>query len=327
MVNLSTKYLGLKIDNPLIVASSGLTSSADSIQKCEEAGAGAVVLKSIFEEQIDMEVNKLERQSDSSNWHPEAAQYISQYGKENAFQTYLSTLKEAKKRVSIPLIASVHCVSAGSWIKYASRLEAAGADAIELNLFVMPSDTGNTAADNESIYFDIIRKVKEQISIPLSIKTGYYFSNLAFTLVKFSKTELDGLVLFNRFYSPDFNINTMKVVPSNPMSHPGEYIHPLRWISILSGKMECDLAATTGIHDGETVIKLMLAGAAAVQLCSTLYKNGIEKISEIKSTLETWMEKNNYSDLDMFRGTMNQEHIDNPAEFDRVQFMKTTIER
>jgi dihydroorotate dehydrogenase (fumarate) len=325
MSDISTSYLGLKLNNPIIAASSGLTKSVDTIKSCADAGAGAVVLKSIFEEQIEMETRHLQNQSKDNMWHPEAAEYILQYGQSNAVDQYLATLSQAKKAVSIPLIASVHCVTAGTWVDFASKLETAGADAIELNLFIMPSDPRNNGTANEQIYFDIVNAVKNRISIPLSLKVGYYFSSISSTLIKLSQTDLDGLVLFNRFYAPDFDIEKMNLIPAKMTSHPEEYIRTLRWISILSHKVNCDLCAATGIHNGQTVIKQLLAGASSVQICSTLYDNGLEQISRIKQYLKEWMERHNFKDINSFKGKLSQSQVKNPAEFDRVQFMKKSV--
>jgi dihydroorotate dehydrogenase (fumarate) len=325
MTDISVEYMGLKLANPLIVASSGLTKSVKTIKECQDAGAGAVVMKSIFEEQIQMEIDHMTTGSEDTLWHPEAAEYINQYAQENAVEQYISTVREAKKEVSIPLIASVHCVTAGNWTDFAKRLEDAGADAIELNLFVLPSDPRSTGAQNEQVYFDVVEAVKKRVSIPLSLKVGFYFSSIASTLVKLGAANLDGLVLFNRFHSPDFDIENIKVVPANTMSHPGEYIRTLRWISILSQRIACDLSAATGIHDASSVIKQLLAGADSVQLCSVLYEKGLDVIAEIKDGLITWMQDHNFEDINSFKGKLSQSQSENPAQYERVQFMKTSV--
>ena len=325
MADLSTQYLGLNLRNPIIVGSSGLTRSADTIARCEEAGAGAVVLKSVFEEQIQQEVEDIRTHVTNVTWHPEAAEYVHTYSKENAVEQYLKIMRDTKKSVSIPVIASVHCVSAGAWTEFAKRLEHAGADAIELNLFVMPFDVKRSAANIEQIYFDVLEKLLPQVSIPVSLKLGVYFSGLANTIVSLSETQLAGIVLFNRFRAPDIDIDNMTAVEADPFSAPSEYVQSLRWISILANRVSCDLAAATGIHDGDTVIKQLLAGANAVQLCSALYKHGLGRIGEIIQKLESWMDEHGFESIEDFRGNLSQNESSNPADWDRVQFMKMSL--
>jgi dihydroorotate dehydrogenase (fumarate) len=325
MVDLSTQYLGLSLKNPIIVASSGLTRSVDTILRCEEAGAGAVVLKSIFEEQIQREVKEVASHVANVTWHPEAAQYVQTYSKENAVEQYLRILREARKKASIPLIASIHCVSAGAWIEFAHRLEVAGADAIELNLFVLPSDVKASGADIEKIYFDVLEKLLPTVSVPVSLKLGAYFSGMAQTMVRLSETKLAGLVLFNRFRTPDIDIHNMQLMEAEQFSTSSEYVQSLRWISILANRVSCDLAATTGIHDGQTVVKQLLAGANAVQVCSSLYKNGLSVISGMTQFLDEWMSEQGFECIDDFRGNLSQNESSNPADWDRVQFMKISL--
>lgn len=325
MVDLSTKYLGLNLSNPIIVGSSGLTSMSEGVKKAEDAGAGAVALKSIFAEQIEADLAALVSESDESLWHPEAATYITSYGKENAARVYLNLIAETKKSVQIPVIASVHAAAMGGWTEFAKRAADAGADALELNAFVLPSDPRRSAADNEKFYFDVIDAVKSRVKIPFSIKLGPYFSNLLHTLVELSKSELDGLVLFNRFYNMDIDIDTLELVPARPFSSPTEYVHAMRWISILSGRVSCDIAAATGIHDGKTILKQILAGASAVQMVSAFYDNGIKRIGECLSDMETWMKAKGYESLSEIKGKMSQLESANPAEYLRVQFMKYSV--
>ena len=323
--NLETVYMGLKLKNPIIVSSSGLTKSVSEIKKCEDAGSAAVVVKSIFEEQIQLEIDGEVSKSRGTMWHPEAAEYIDQYAAENAVEQYVSVIREAKKTVSIPVIASIHCVSVGKWVEFTQRLERAGADAIELNLFIMPSDPDRTSIENEQIYFDVVREVKKIVSIPVSLKVGFYFSSLTSTLSAIGNMGIDGLVLFNRFHAPDFDIKKLQVISANTISHPSEYSRSLRWISILSPLVKCDLCASTGVHDGASAIKQILAGASAVQLCSTLYENGLGKIEEIKNEIENWMIEQNFETVDSFKGRLSIDKNENPAQIERVQFMKTSV--
>jgi dihydroorotate dehydrogenase (fumarate) len=338
MSNLSTNYMGLQLKNPLIVGSSGLTNTIDELKKIAAAGAGAVVLKSIFEEQILHETEKLMKAQDGkmeaiqkgygnvldtrSYDYAEALSYISNFAKEHTLSDYLSFIQEAKKAIDIPVIASINCVTAYDWHYFARRIEAAGADALELNIYVLPSNPLAIGTDNEKIYFDVIEAVKKQVSIPVSVKMSYYFSGLANSLIKVSNTGVKGMVLFNRPFQPDINIETGEITSSHLLSEPAEYSHALRWIAILSGRVGCDLVASTGIHDHETVIKQIMAGATAIQLASVLYKHGFEEISRILSGLSQWMENHHYEKLGDFRGKLSQVNLSNPAVFDRVQFMK-----
>jgi dihydroorotate dehydrogenase (fumarate) len=317
--------MGLELNNPIIVGSSGLTKSIEGVRRCADAGAGAVVLKSIFEEQIAAEVDSLVDKSADSLWHPEAAEYISSYGKETAVGSYLELIGAAKKAVSIPVIASVHCATAGGWTEFTKRAQEAGADAIELNAFVMPSDPRRSGRDNEQFYFDVVDAVKDQISIPLSIKLGFFFSSLVQTLVELSRTRLDGMVLFNRFYSPDIDIEKLALTPSKIISSPDEYVRTLRWISILSGRVGCGLAATTGVHSGATLVKQLLAGADAVEVVSVLYQSGLKTIQAMLDELARWMERSGFQSIADFKGKLAQSASDNPAEYARVQFMKHSV--
>lgn len=325
MPELSTGYLGLKLENPLVVASCGLTGSADAVARCAEAGAGAVVLKSIFEEQVAADLGRLEDRSAGSLWHPEAAEYIRAYGKEHAVAAYLDTIGEAKRAVSIPLIASVHCVSAGEWTDFAGRAERAGADALELNMFVPPSDHRRDGAANERVYLDVLAAVKARATIPVALKIGVHFSSLSRFAASVDAAGADGLTLFNRFFPPDIDIETMRPVPGPLTSGPEDYAETLRWVAILSGRLGCDLAAATGIHDGATMIKMLLAGARVVQVASTLYRHGTGRIGEMLDDLRSWMDRRGFDGVDAFRGRLAAARGDNPATWERVQFMKASV--
>jgi dihydroorotate dehydrogenase (fumarate) len=323
-MDLSTKYLGMKLENPVIVGSSPFTASVEGVRRCADAGAGAVVLKSIFEEQIEAEVERLVDQSGPLDWHPEAMDYITGYGREGAAREYLELISEAKKAVSIPVIASLHCVTAGAWTRFAKQVEASGADALELNVFLMPLDPRRDAREHEKVHFDIAQAVKSTVSIPVALKVGSFFSGLMKTMTELSRV-VDGLVLFNRFLPLDFDIEKLEVVSGDSRSNSAEIAASLRWISILSDRVGCDLAATTGVHDGAGVIKQLLAGARAVQVCSTLYLNGLEQLEEMQGELRDWMGRQGYSTLDAFRGKMSQSQSANPAAYERVQFMKRSV--
>ncbi len=324
MSNLQTTYMGLSLRNPLIVSSSKLTSTVPQILKCEEHGAGAVVLKSLFEEQIMADKENL---MDNVNYlsHAEAFDYTSVMAQEYLLDDYVSLVEEAKNKASIPVIASLNCVSAGNWIEYANRLEDAGADALELNVFILPANVRVTGGELEKIYLEIARKIKRKISIPVAMKIGYHFSGLANMISRLADEGLDGIVLFNRFYKPDVNIDKLVLKAAPVFSEPNEINLSLQWIALLSGEIDLDFAATTGIHSGEGAIKQLLVGAKAVQICSVLYSNGIEFLDDIVKTLESWMEKQHFSSISDFCGMLCQENSDNPEAYERSQFVKAIV--
>jgi dihydroorotate dehydrogenase (fumarate) len=323
-IDLSTTYMGLRLPNPVVVSSSGLTASLDNLRRCAEAGAGAVVLKSIFEEQIAAESAEEVRDGETFGFHVEAEEYLARYGREDAFGRYLELIAAAKRALPVPVIASVHCVSAGGWVDLAERVQQAGADALELNVFALPADPRRDAAGHEKLYFDVARAVVRRVSIPVALKVGPYFSGLARTLVELSKTGVGALVLFNRFLPIDFDLDTLEVVPGVIYSTPAEMHLPLRWISILSGRVRCELAAATGVHDGAAVVKQLLAGAAAVQVCSALYQRGIPYLGTMVREVGEWMAAKGFGSIEQLRGRLAQKHVADPAAHERVQFMKAT---
>lgn len=328
MIDLSTKYLGLNLRNPIIVGSSGLTNSVEDILNLEKYGAGAVILKSLFEEEIILELEENRQQMNKPGTvYPEMFDFFDYDTVEDSVSKYLNMIEELKKKASIPIIPSINCVSANEWTAFAKQLQSAGADAIELNLFILPSDFSRSGIENEKIYFDVIEKVKKEVTIPVSLKISYYFSNLGMTIQKLSETNIDGLVLFNRFYSPDFDIDNFRVVPTNVLSNPGDLSISLRWIAIMAERVKCDLAASTGVHNGPAVIKQLLAGANAVQMVSSLYNNGPEFLQTTLKAIEIWMEDHEYTSIDEFRGKMSQAQSNNPAAYERVQFMKYFAQR
>jgi len=322
MANLSTNYMGLNLSNPIIVGSSGLTNSIENIKEIEQNGAAAVVLKSLFEEQINFQVSKTMSQTEDNYAYPEAMDYISNYTKQNDVDQYLKLIRDTKEQVSIPVIASINCVSSHEWTSFAKKIQDAGADALELNVFILPSDPKRNGAQNEEVYFDIVDKVKKQINIPLAIKISHYFSGFANTALKLSWTGISGMVLFNRFFSPDIDIDKLKVTSTNVFSTPDELAMPLRWVAMLSTKLHCDIAASTGIHDGAAVVKQLLAGAKAVQISSVLYKKGFGQIKIMLDELTQWMDSKGFDKIKDFEGKMSIKEVENPAAFERVQFMK-----
>lgn len=322
MINLATTYMGLELKNPIIAGSSGLTNSVENIIELEKKGVGAIVLKSLFEEQIAHHIQKTYTEGEYLNEYPEANDYISNYTLESDLNNYLKLIKEAKKAVNVPIIASVNCFSNGDWSHFAKKVEESGADGLELNIFVLPSDFNKSSEDNEKMYLNIINDIKKQVSIPVAAKLSFYFSALANTMQKISWTGVDAMVLFNRFFSPDIDIDKFEVKTSNVFSQSEEIATSLRWIAMLSDQLECDLSASTGIHDGKAVIKQLLAGAKTVQIASILYKKGFGEIPKMLEFIETWMKKHNFESLDDFRGKMSIKQTTNPAAYERVQFMK-----
>jgi len=315
--------MGLRLKNPIIAGSSGLTNSVENIVELERNGVGAVVLKSLFEEQIAASVSHTIEHNEYDNYYPEAEDYIRNYTHGNDVSVYLDLIRTSKQAVNIPIIASINCVSdSNDWVSFAKKIENAGADGLELNIFILPSDPGKSGEENEKVYFNIIKKVTEAISIPVSIKISYYFSGLAQFITRLSWTDIKGIVLFNRFFSPDIDIESMEVKSSFVFSNAAELAISLRWIAMMSSHVKCDLAASTGVHSGEAVIKQLLAGAHAVQIASVLYKKGFQEIGVMLKEMESWIERKNFNSIDDFRGKLSTSEYDNPAAYERVQFMK-----
>lgn len=321
MKNLATQYLGLDLKNPLVVGSCGLTYSVEKITEMAEAGAGAIVLKSLFEEQIQAELSANLASYNAD--YPEATDYIREFTRGNEVDAYLKLIAEVKAAVDIPVIASINCVSAAEWTSFAKSIEEQGADALELNVSLLPSDPKLTSDQGEKRYFEILETVGAIVTLPIALKMSHFSSSLANLIERLSWHErLAGLVLFNRYYSPDIDIDKLEVTSAEVFSSPEEISLPLRWIALMSGLIKKDLAATTGVHDAEGLIKQLLAGATTVQVVSTLYKNGPSQIGEILGGLENWMEEKSYDAIDEFRGKLSYAKIKEPAVFERTQFMK-----
>ncbi len=324
MANLSTKYMGLDLKNPLIVASCSLVKTLDGVRHCADAGAGAVVLKSLFEEQIEVEVKDIE-QHILPYWHPEALDYVRKMGMEFGPKEYLDLVKEAKNAVSIPVIASLNCITPKWWIEYAKRIVDAGADGLELNISVMPIDPQRKSKEIENIYYTILEEVNTNINIPIAVKIGPYFTSITQMANELSKRGASALVLFNRFYQPNIDIDKLKLAPGYHFSSSEEMGLSLRWIALLSGRINCDFAASTGIHDGAGVIKQLLAGATVTQLCSTLYINGLDQIGHILNEIENWMKKHSFASIDEIRGKLSQTEIEQPELYERIQYIKSLV--
>jgi dihydroorotate dehydrogenase (fumarate) len=324
MADLSTKYLGLELKSPIIAGSCGLTSTIENIKEIADCGAGAIVLKSIFEEEILLESKDLleDAKKDKLIYTQlsETLDYVDRHMGEKSLNEYLKLIRDAKKSVSIPIIASINCITDNEWSHFALKIQEAGADALELNIFHSP--TYLVKKDHEKLTLSIIKKVLKTVSIPVSVKVSNCDANLAVHIQKIAETGVAGIVLFNRFYSPDFDIENFTVTSSNVFSHPDEQVKPLRWISLLSDKVTCSLAASTGIHYSDAVIKQILAGADAVQVASTLYLNGIQYIKTLHQEIEQWMVGKGVFALRQMKGKMSYNQSVNPAVYERMQFMK-----
>ncbi|WP_340113890.1 dihydroorotate dehydrogenase-like protein [Maribellus mangrovi] len=322
MANLETTYLGLKLNNPLVAASSGLTSSVEKIKELAEAGIGAIVLKSIFEEQINNEITSLLKNQQNTSY-PEAEDYIRNYTRNNTVVHHLDLLKKAKEAVDIPIIASVNCITGMEWTSFAKDFEEAGADAIELNIFYLPTDRHEKPGMVEQLYIDVLEKVKREVTIPVSVKFGVHHSNIVGMADKLKASGAAGIVMFNRFYEPDINLDTLELTSSEVFSSPSDIRRSLRWVGLVSSSVtRLDIAASTGIHDGDGVLKQLLAGAQVAQLCSTLYINGSASIPPIIDEIKTFMKKWNFKKIEDFRGRLSYKNIPDPLMYERSQFMK-----
>ena len=321
-MDLSTTYLGLALKNPVIVGSSGLTDSPEKIKEWEKNGAAAVVLKSLFEEEIIFEYEEVLKEVKNTGYNMEQFDYYDFVLKKKKLDAYLALIKEAKKAVSIPVIASVNCVYSHEWTAFANKIQDAGADAIELNMFFLPSDMIRTSQEMEERYLKVINALTARVSIPVSVKISYHFSSLGQMIKAISDTGVSGMVLFNRFFNPDIDIERLEIKPSFVFSAPSDIAMPLRWIALMYQRVNCDLAASTGVHDGDAVIKQILAGARAVQVVSALYKNRTGTIPAMLDRLTGWMGDKGYGSLSDFRGKLSHVEAEDPAVLERVQFMK-----
>lgn len=323
MNDLSTNYLGLRLKNPVIVGSSGLTDSVDKIIHLEAMGAGAVVLKSLFEEEIIIEME--ETIYTMTNRHfvfPETMDYMETVVKDDILTNYLELITEAKKAVEIPVIASINCVSSQKWTYFAREIEKAGADALELNLFFLPSDNQRGVKEIMDATLEIISKVKGSIRIPIALKISAFQTNLIGYVEQIDQAGVEGIVLFNRSWLPDIDLHQLVVSSGFLFSTPSDLGNTLRWVSMVSGRVNCDIAASSGIHDGQGLIKQLLAGAQACQVVSTLYINDLSHIRKMTNALSEWMTVHKFKTIGEFRGRLSQAKSGNPAAWERVQFMK-----
>lgn len=323
MANIETVYLGLKLKSPIIVASSPLTQNIVSLKECERAGAGAVVLKSIFEEQVENEVNaELEKNDEFLNFSQARNEFVALH-KEHLIEKYVNLIKASKKELSIPVIASVCCKSLDSWCEYAMRLQEAGADAIELNYYPVTSDSSIEGATIDKNFDEFVLSARKNIKAPLSIKMGSKYSALAHKIKFIDEAGIDGVVLFNRTWRPDIDVDKMEIVGSSPLTKGTEYGNSLRWVALMSGEVKMDIAANTGIKTGETAVKMLLAGAAAVEVASAIIDGGFSVITEMNRYISSWMDKKGYKTIKDYCGLLAQENREDGYLWERTQFLKT----
>lgn len=323
-IDLSTHYLGMNLKNPIVPSASPLTRDLGNIKKMEDAGASAIVMYSLFEEQITHEMLELyHHTSYHADTHPEALSYFPEHSQYSMGpDEYLEHLHKIKKSVNIPVIGSLNGCTDGGWTKYAKLIEEAGADAIELNVYMLATDFDTTSWDIENVYIDTLRSVKSNVGIPVAIKISPYISALAHFAKRLDSEGVDGLVLFNRFYQPDIDLENLEVVPNVLLSNSQSMRLPLRWIAILYGRINASLAATSGVNTAEDVIKLIMTGASVTQMFASLHKYGIDHIKTVLDDMEKWMTENEYESLKQMKGSMSHKSVANPGAFERANYMK-----
>ncbi len=323
-MNLNTTYLGMNLRTPLVVSASPLSEELDNIKRMEDAGASAVVLHSLFEEQLTRDLFELDYHlsfgtdsfAEAQTFFPEPVDY--HVGPEG----YLNHIRKAKETVAIPIIASLNGTTLGGWTDYAKEMEQAGADAIELNIYYIPTDPDIPGIEIEHTYLDILAMVKPHVKIPVAIKLSPFFSNLANMAKRFDAEGADGLVLFNRFYQPDINLETLEVAPNIILSTPQALRLPMRWIALLYGRIHASLAATSGVHTAQDVLKMLMVGASVTMLCSVLFRRGIDHIKIIERDLIDWLTEHEYESVRQLQGSMSQKHCANPSDFERAQYVR-----
>ena len=324
MIDLTTHYLGLKLRNPLVVAASPLCKDLTNLRHMEDSGASAVVLHSLFEEQLNIEANELDRflwdgleiSAESTSIFPDLGNY--NIGPDH----YLEHIRQAKQTIGIPVIASLNGVSKGGWVAYAKQIEQAGADALELNVYFIPAESGASAEDVEQLYVDLVAEVRATIKIPLAVKVGPFFSSFANMAHRLQEAGADGIVIFNRFYQPDFDLEAMEVKPAVTLSNSSELLLRLHWAAMLWGRLQADVAITGGVHTAEDVVKSMMAGAKVTMLASALLQNGIGYLRPLRNQLEAWLERREYDSVEQMQGSMSQRNVPNPKAFQRSNYMR-----
>ncbi len=324
MADLSTTYMGLELPTPLVLASSSLSNKVETLQSAEASGAGAVVLRSLFEEQIEAADSELqEALSIGAESTFEARTFLPP--QRIGPREYLRLVERSKKALRVPVIASLNCAAPGSWSEYAKEIESAGADALEVNVYSVAADPAVSAAEVEKSYEEIVASVRETVKIPLALKLSPFFTSFAHAAARFDRLGVRGMVLFNRFLQPDIDLDRMALQSSMQLSHPSEMLLSLRWIAILYGRVQADLAASTGVHDAAGAVKQLLAGAQVVQLASTLIRNGVAHLAAVRDGLSAWMERGHYSSVADFRGSLSQREAKDPRAFERAQYVQLIL--
>jgi dihydroorotate dehydrogenase (fumarate) len=323
-MNLNTTYLGLKLANPLVPSASPLTEKVDDIRRLEDAGAGAVVLHSLFEEQLKMESAELDyHMTHGTESFAEALSYFPQPSEFRLGpEEYLEHITKAKAAVKIPIIASLNGSTLGGWTNYAKKMQQAGADALELNIYSIPTELTLSGSDVEKTYVDILKAVKKAVTIPVAVKLSPFFTNFANVAKRLADAKADGLVLFNRFYQPDIDLETLEVKPNVLLSTPMAMRLPLRWIAILHGRVQTSLAATSGIHRASDALKMLMAGADVTMMCSALLRHGPNHIATVKRDMIAWMEEHEYESVKQLKGSLSQKNCADPSAFERAQYMR-----
>ena len=321
-MNTETKYLGLDLKSPIVVGSCGLTADVDKMVQMEQAGAGAVVVKSIFEEQIIHDIKRNTHMVAPTDSYGYSYEYIAQHVADDSLEKHFSMIREAKRRLTIPVIGSINCFSYENWLTYAQKFEEVGCDALELNMAILPYETTLSADDVERTFTQIINTLRKSISIPISIKVGSYFTDMAKQMQQLSWMGIQGVTMFNKSVEVDIDIENETLKNATCLSNPEEMYKTLRWVAILSKKMRCDLSASTGVYTAADVVKMLLAGATSVQVVSCLYKNGIGTLRQLNDGLQAWMQKKGYEEISQFRGKLAVRPNDNASIAMRTQFMK-----
>jgi dihydroorotate dehydrogenase (fumarate) len=328
-MDLSTTYLGLKLRTPLVASASPLSEKLDTVKKLEDAGVSAIVLNSLYEEQLLASQFALhhhttagtESFAEALSYFPEPTQF-----KNLGPESYLEHIQRCKAAVDVPIIASLNATSLGGWTQFAAQMEAAGADAIELNVYYIPTEVDLSSADIEHRYVDILKAVKAAVKIPVAMKLSPFFTNLAYMVKQLDEAGVNGLVLFNRFYQPDIDLEELRVIPNVILSTPQALRLPLRWIAILHNKIKADLAASSGVHTHEDVLKLLMVGANVTMMASALLRNGVKHIHVVEQNLERWMEEHEYHSVKQMQGSMSYHNTDDASAFERTQYMKALTE-
>lgn len=319
-MDLKTTFAGLNLRNPIIVSSSGLTNNAAKNKKLEEAGAGAIVLKSLFEEQILLQAGHLDSTSIDS---PESMDYLNQYVRSHHLNEFINLIKDTKKSCSIPVIASINCYNNAEWTDFAIQMEEAGSDALEINILAVQTNPKAAYGEFEQQHIDILKSIKEKVKLPIIVKLGSNLTNPIALINQLYANDAAAVVLFNRFYQPDIDIESMEYTSGEVFSHPSDLANSLRWTGIASAAVDrMDYAVSGGVHNGKAIIKSILAGASAVEVCSTIYKNGAEIIGSMKLEMEKWMQEKGYEQIAQFKGKMNAKGIEGVNMFERTQFLR-----